>query len=307
MIVGCYTETTSYPGWTGVVREIIDLGIDVHIISNLARLLNADEIDTFARCGRLQTSIDTIDRDRLKEVRRGADIRTILYNVLRIRGRAFELGRTPPPMEWICVPTQENIADLMEYVGCAIAGGVASISINPVLKFEDSQRKFPDLLDLPDTELRDVFNRFEKAAAFARAHGVAFALANRDLIEERLRNEPGSGTRIPPVRSNLVAALGKVSFYAHCLQEGRTRLCTQPWDTVVLSERGELYPCTICGIPLAKLDDVTQLEDALRAPAVFQWKQDLLAGTPSSACVNCLRAPAGSVVELAAMVRNLTG
>lgn len=304
-IVGCYTETTAYQGWTGVVREIIDLGIDVHIISNLARMLDFEEIDTFARCRRLQTSIDTMDRDRLKEVRRGADIRTILYNILRIRGRALELGRTPPPMEWICVPTRENLAGLMEYVACAIAAGVASISVNPVLQFEDSQRKFPDLLDLPDAELCDAFGRFEAAAAFARKHGVAFSLANRDLIEERLRNEANDAGRTPPARAELVAALGKVSFYARRLSAGRTRLCTQPWDTVVLSERGELYPCTICGTPLVRLDEVARVEDALRAPAVLQWKRDLLAGAPAQACVNCLRAPEGDAAELAAMVRKL--
>lgn len=305
VMVGCYTETTSYEGWTGVVRAIIEQGLSVNVISNLARLLDAEEIDTLARCATLQTSIDTIDRDRLKEVRKGADIRTILYNVVRIRGRALELGITPPRMEWICVPTRENFSGLMEYVGCAIACGVSSISINPVLQFQDAKLKFPDLLDFPDAELREVFAKFEAAAAFACAHGVAFALGNRDLIEERLRNDDTDEKPAPAARGELVAALGRVAFYARHLPKGMTRLCSQPWDNVVLSDKGELYPCTICGTPLAKLDDYERVEDTLSSPAFVKWRQNLLDGTPGQACVNCLRAPAGSIEELHALVRNL--
>lgn len=305
VMVGCYTETTSYDGWVEVVRAITDQGLSVNVISNLARLLDAEEIDTLARCATLQTSIDTIDRDRLKEVRKGADIRTILYNVVRIRGRALELGITPPRMEWICVPTRENFSGLMEYVGCAIACGVSSISINPVLQFQDAKQKLPDLLDFPDAELREVFAKFEAAAAFAFTHGVAFALGNRDLIEERLRNSETTAKPESAVRGELVAALGRVSFYARQLHTGMTRLCSQPWDNVVLSDKGELYPCTICGTPLANLDDYERLDDALSSPALVKWKQNLLDGTPGQACVNCLRAPEGSIKDLRALVRNL--
>lgn len=301
VMVGCYTETTSYEGWTEVIRAIIDTGTSINVITNMARQFDSDEIDTLAHCTTLQTSIDTMDRERLKEVRKGADIRTILYNIVRIRARAIELGITPPQLEWICVPTQENFASLMEYVASASACGVSTITINPVLQFQDAKQKFPDLLDFPDTELREVFNRFEEAAALARAHNIAFNFISRDLILERLNNP----TQPAPTRGGLTAALGKVTFYAHQLPAGTTRLCTQPWNNVVLSDKGELYPCTICGVPMAKLEDYANLEEALHSPGVLEWKRNLLAGTPDKACVNCFRAPQGSTQELEAMVAQL--
>jgi hypothetical protein len=76
---------------------------------------------------------------------------------------------------------------------------------------------------------------------------------------------------------------------------------------VVLSDKGELYPCTICGVPMANLEDYPSLEAAIHSPGVLEWKSNLLAGTPDQACVNCLRAEEGTPAELAARVAALAG
>lgn len=305
--LGCFTETTSYADWVPVLNRFLDLGANIHLTSNLAKLLDESEIDVMARVATLLTSIDTLDRERLKEKRKGADIRTILYNLTRIRGRARQLGRASPRLVWICVPRQETLDDLMEYVSVAITLGVSSIVVNPVLHFADSKEKIEDFLDASTDALRNAFTKLEQARVFAEAHGISCQVHNRDLMLERL-NSP-TPDRLPPgaSRTSFQAALGLVSMYARRLPAGKTRLCTAPWRTVVFTQDGHALPCPIPGVPLAQLRDAGRVEDTTASADFTQWRRDLLAGQPPLPCANCRMAPEGTPEELKALVRRLPG
>ncbi len=302
---GCYAETTMYKDWHLIVKEVIDLGISVNIISNLARVLTPDEIEVFSQCDSLQNSVDTVDIDRQKALRKGADIRGILYNIQRIRARSLQLGRATPWISWICVPTPENIPYLLDYVGCAIVSGIKAIDINPLLQFSDSKVTIADLLDLPDAEFLQAYDYIKEAMAFAQQHNITLTLNNQLLFDERVARIAAGNVEGPLVRQELRAALGRVSFYAKNLQPGNTRLCTLPWDTSVLYGNGDVLPCTICGTPMGNLAQFESLEAAMACEPLNEWRRNLLTGNLGEACTNCLRAPEGSTEALSALIADL--
>ena len=302
---GCFAETTVYPEWYRVVETVLDGGIRVGIISNLARVLEPNEIDVLSRCSFLQTSIDTIDCARQKSLRKNVDVRTILYNIQRVRGHALQMGRAGPKIAWIHVPTVETICGLKDYVGCAIACGVNEISIHPVLNFSGTKEQLQDIVDLPLDELKRVCSMLTEAGDIAGKYGVTFAVSELEMIKSRL----AEANRIPskPVheRGELDAALGRVSFNTKKCTPGNTRLCLDPWNVAMVSASGDLYPCTVCGTPIGNLRDFDKLEDILSSDSYVKWRLNLINGTPGEACLNCPIAAEGSTDALAALVLRL--
>ena len=90
-------ETTTLAHWQNYCRLFFERAISVRITSNFARMFADDEIDAFARMEDITISIDTIDRDLLKSIRRRVDLRTVIYNMQRVRPRALRsaAGRLP--------------------------------------------------------------------------------------------------------------------------------------------------------------------------------------------------------------------
>lgn len=296
--VGCYTETTSYDGWEGVLERLLSLPTQVNLISNFSRLLTEAQLEVISRCRFLQVSLDTLDLSRTQAVRRGADVRTILYNPQRVRAAAIQYRRSTPQITWICVPSEENLPGLAEYVACAKACGVHTLVIQHVMKFSGSPAEPEDLLDLPSPRFEKAWALLKEALELADAIGLQVEFKNREHFEAR-----NSGTTLG--RCTMEMALGRSTYYGQRVPEGHTRICLAPWTSVVLSEGAELYPCAICGIPLARLQEHATLLDAHRSPALEAWRQNLLEGRLGEDCRNCISAPIGTQADLVRMVQGL--
>jgi hypothetical protein len=68
-------ETTIFPGWEHHARELLQAGQALTTITNLAKILTDEEARTFSYFSALRVSIDSPDREQLKQIRRKVDLR----------------------------------------------------------------------------------------------------------------------------------------------------------------------------------------------------------------------------------------
>jgi len=117
-------ENTFLAGWQDVVHKAIAIGLEVTTLTNLALAYSDDEIDVLSRLTRITVSVDTTDAAIFRAIRRKADIKLVLTNILRIRAAAFADGRRPPHMVWNMIVHDQSMLDLARSVSEGVAAGV---------------------------------------------------------------------------------------------------------------------------------------------------------------------------------------
>ena len=75
--VSGHGETTLYKNWHCYCSNMLDAGMTLHIISNFAKELSHEELKTLLRFKSIEISCDTSNPVLFKELRRGADLKTI--------------------------------------------------------------------------------------------------------------------------------------------------------------------------------------------------------------------------------------
>ncbi len=120
-------ETTIVDGWCDYVEKLLHAGIPVSICTNLSKTYDDNEIDIFSRMANVTISLDTIEADLFRKLRRGGDIKNILYNLIRIIVRARSTRREPK-ISWSVVVCDHNIFKLLDLVYCGITLGINAIT-----------------------------------------------------------------------------------------------------------------------------------------------------------------------------------
>ena len=127
-------ETTMLPGWANYCRQFLDRGIKVAITSNFSFLYSAEEVDVLSRMQWITVSIDTVDRELLKRVRRKVDLRTIIYNMQAIRLRAVSVYDHYPVFNWQCTLTDQVVDGLRDWVQMGILNGVEHFTLGNLIE-----------------------------------------------------------------------------------------------------------------------------------------------------------------------------
>jgi len=133
-------ETTIIPNWHVIAHEFSSRGIAVCITSNFGKAFSDEEIDALARMDFINISIDTIDRDLLRDLRRKVDIRTILHNMALVRLRALRLGKEAK-FNWQCTLSDVVIDDLSDWMQMGLLNGVTIFTLGNLIEHHE----------LPDT------------------------------------------------------------------------------------------------------------------------------------------------------------
>ena len=115
-------ETTMIPGWQEICQAFTRHDINVCITSNFSKMFSDAELDALARMVHITVSIDTVDRELLKNLRRKVDLRTILYNVAMVRLRAERIGRKPH-FNWQCTLSDAVIDGLPDWIAAQPQSG----------------------------------------------------------------------------------------------------------------------------------------------------------------------------------------
>jgi MoaA/NifB/PqqE/SkfB family radical SAM enzyme len=117
-------ENTFLEGWHAVVRDVLDAGFKVTAVTNLSRVYTEDELAVFSRYASLTVSVDTTKPEIFRSIRRKADIRLVLANIMRIRALAIAQGRTPPEIVWNMIVHDHSMLDMAQSIEEGVATGV---------------------------------------------------------------------------------------------------------------------------------------------------------------------------------------
>ncbi|MCP5043032.1 MAG: hypothetical protein GY944_18565, partial [bacterium] len=184
--VGYYGETTMVEGWEAVCETLLARGVEMTIVSNLARTLSERELDVLARFEEIQVSIDTVDQAVLRKVRKAVDVRTILYDCQMIQARALLAGRPVPRMIWTGVLTRDVVMGLTRLVATAATCSIRHINFNSVGYFEGAKGESLHVCDMPEGEFMQAAAEIERALALAKQHGIAMKVQDHGRIMRRL-------------------------------------------------------------------------------------------------------------------------
>lgn len=171
-VIHGHGETTMIEGWEKHARQLADAGVALSICSNLAKIYTDDELLTLAKFKHLAVSLDTVDVALFKKLRRGGDVRHVIFNMARIRAIAKRI-KNPISISWSIVCCDKTIWGLEELVELGISLGVNAFTFcnlsdhdTPVGAIETSH-----ISELTQDECRkalDVFTNIKKMCELNR-------------------------------------------------------------------------------------------------------------------------------------------
>jgi MoaA/NifB/PqqE/SkfB family radical SAM enzyme len=268
-------ETTVVQGWYKKIdRFLEDKDLRCHIVSNFARPLIDDELVAFTKFDELQVSFDSSDLGMVRRLRSKADLRTITYNIIRLRQKARDLGRRP----FIVVNAtlcRDNVGHIAGLAGFCRELGVDQLNLTEMLELGGNPN-MPESLDtLSHDELITLGQQLTAARAVLDGSGTEFRV--REHLQARIDSfteELHTGAD-PNVRGSL--DLPSVSS-----------ACRQPWDSPFVKASGRVYPC--CGsVKSGPVGDLTttSIGDVVNSEASRAVRASILAGKPIVACEGC--------------------
>jgi MoaA/NifB/PqqE/SkfB family radical SAM enzyme len=166
-------ENSFLPGWHEVVRQVLDAGLDVTAVTNLSRVYADDELETFSRYGNVTVSVDTTDEGVFRSIRRKADIKLVLANIIRVRAIALAADRSPPEIVWNMIVHSHSMLRLAQTTSDGVAVGVGHFHLSVLgEKPEVSGAISPRQIDrFSCDELADGFAQINQAQTVAQRNG----------------------------------------------------------------------------------------------------------------------------------------
>lgn len=277
-------ETTMIEEWDSYARRLLDAGFLGTLTSNFGRYFSEEEIDLLSRLAQIIISIDSTDRERLREVRRNVDVRTILTNMVRVRARARVKGIPQPRITWNSVLNDRVAQDVLEWTATGIQLGVDSFMLGNLIKY-------PDLDDggvnvrhpstLPKDQIAQLITDIEKAQALAEQSGLGFRVQEglldslKAALDEKRHNQP------------IAHKDGNVEKRSILPDEGMTRDCLDPWYWSVVQVNGGVQLCCAAYRPVGYLKEGTSLANLLNGEEARKLREELLTGNLSHGCKVC--------------------
>jgi MoaA/NifB/PqqE/SkfB family radical SAM enzyme len=274
-------ETTSLPDWHVHAQRLIEAGSHVALISNLAKTYSTDELATLARCYRVVISIDTIDIELFKRLRRGGDLRRVLYNIGAVRAEAVRLKVSPPIIQWASVVCDLNVFKLPALVRYGLALGIRDFSFQNLVKTPDVKGsiEFNPVAALPAEDLARVPAVFDEIEALIASHGGTCD------IQAGLREAAAIATGAARIVA-IPRGTGSVLRAEKC-GEGMTRDCLDPWQSAHIRADGAVKPCCYMVESVGRIGMGTGLKDIFEGSTLREYRDSLLAGNLIGSCVDC--------------------
>jgi len=259
--LGYYGETMLIPGWEKIAARLLDLGVRMNFVSSFSRIMKPEEVAVVSRFHDVQISIDTINPDVLKRIRKAVDVRTILYNTHLIRSHVIAHDLPMPRLIWTAVVSNRVVQSLPDLVAMAISSGIRDIACNDLAYMNEEARlaaEVCNVVDLPLDEFTLAYAAIHRARRLAVRHGVRLSESDfrrveahadavlqtsvRMQLSRRLRH----ARDIDPTRPIFVYGAGDTG------RELRSRLSPEVTVRAIIdsNRRG-----TCDGLPLITLDD----------------------------------------------------
>ena len=286
-------EFTFGKNWQAITQHLLDSGLAVCMTSNLARMLNPDEVKILSQLATVCLSLDSADRETLKSIRRSADIRTIAHNVLQIRSAAITDGRGATPIVINCVLSTGNASSIPALVAYCAMLGAAVIFVSPLHAYGDfafdkeqlGEDRVDDPLDVWDlAKLKVLHDDFVKCVEIAKRGNTTFGVSQ--AIAQRLIDKLNG---VPPKEE---------------VSPGLTRVCTQPWDRAIIQSNGDVRPCCY-GADIVGNISTQGFEGVVNGEKMVALKKSLLTGQDlQPQCRKCAGEPIGTTEQLKTKVQD---
>lgn len=290
-------ETAMVAGWHKKVASFLnDPVIEAHLVSNFVRVLDDDDLVALTKLRNLQISFDSADLTMVRKIRSRADLRTITYNVVRLRQKMKELGHGPN-IDVNCTLTRVNIGELAKLAGFCRELGVDRLIISEVIDTGPDNVKMPETLDRLTGDDVVLLARQIIAAEYELCDSGTSL-----YLQDHLR------ARIEPVVEELRETGTASDPAGHFHRRMASSACRQPWASPFVRANGDVYPCcgSIEGEPLGNLS-TSSLGEILDNPSSRAVRADILRGKTHLPCDGCLLVRAQSFEEFAQEVREWQG
>ena len=305
-------ETTIVKNWDDYLFQLLDNGIEVSIITNLAKPLTDRAVRALSRCVEINTSCDTVDAALYAAIRKGGDFAVFLHNISRIRAMCLVEGRRIPYLIWNAVATDKTIGSIDRWTAMGIAVGIDHFQISELSKLDD----LPDGLavdsvgTLPPEKLAEARESVERGRAMAKAAGKGFALLptvesalNGSGVVMRIRTVVEEHEGSKPVLSKALTVLepspgstATAPAPTPAMGPGKTKNCVMPWTEAYLYASHQLGPC--CMYRDEKPVKAGTFAAALNTPNLIAMRNGLLTGNLVYPCTICAMFPEVEVEEL---------
>jgi MoaA/NifB/PqqE/SkfB family radical SAM enzyme len=277
LCINGHGETTARRGWHEVFEPLVG-EFRISLTTNLARRLPDDEVAFLARIDTLILSLDTVDPDLLRRVRRAADLAVIVDNLRRIRAAA---GPAAGPRFFLNAGVYDrSVMGLEALMRFAVDMGFAHVSFWSLLKYADIDDglNVRTLAALSPPEQRRAVQAMDAAARVLAAHGIPYQFVGDFFEAFRRQVEQGD---VPAAWSQRIFEPATA---------GLTKDCLDPWSYSAIKENGEVYPCC-ARAPIGRIDATHRYADILDGEPMRQLRWGLLNGELDEACRNCHNRP----------------
>lgn len=301
-------ELTYMKDWTARVLPFLNCGIPLHAVTNLSAPLSWDEAGVLARFGLLHTSIDTVDFDLARRIRKGNDLRSVQYNINLIRAAAIAHGHPPPRIEVIGVVNESSATGLRNLAALVIACGANGLHLQDlVFDYSDQVSEPPigHISHLPVERLAEIALEITQARDLLGRHGCSFNASPGlyTLLSDALEGHP------PVVASVEIHSPvhGRYKRTAKRPGPGQTRACTEPWELTMFLAAGTIQTCCGGREPSGDVAAAGSVDDLVNAPEQKDLRRQLLTGELDDYCAICPMAPIVEVADFQASIAQFLG
>ncbi len=275
-------ETTFLKEWVDICTNFLNIHQSIMLNTNIARTYTQQEIDTLSKFNELHVSIDSADPDEMKKLRSNSDLRTIAFNILRIKANSLLQKRRIPMLHVNCTVTTVNAFNLLNLAYFCLVTGVHSVAFSDVMEFgyADSHLGIRSIGALDNQQLAQVSLQLTEAMSVLKNAGIACS-----------------------IQPSLQGKLTGINIKKENFKEGLTRICLQPWTRITIAADGAVFPCCLTEQPnVGYFNNPIDITNSL---ALRDFRKNLLTGNIPLACRVCTNAPIGTKEQLLNHVASL--
>lgn len=257
-------EVTFMKNWTVMVKNLKEDGFPVLMITNFAKIMSDAEIECLVGLSQIMISIDTPDIDLAKFFRSKTQMENIVFNIVRVRSFCALRDVRVPPLSFHCTLGAQTVRTLPELVSLAHTCGVPHVHINEVTMHGDLAYEYKPVTSFSELDQNETLAVFNTAFNLASRLGV-----NVSVVAGLLDAIKNPSNVQPP--------------------KGMTRLCFDPWKMLLIGVDGDICTCCNGYPPVAKLNEVSNLDDIFFSEKNNKCKVELMTGNLSPECIKCTR------------------
>jgi MoaA/NifB/PqqE/SkfB family radical SAM enzyme len=296
--VNGHGETTIYKDWHLYCNQLLEAGTALHITSNFAKAFSDEELKTLSSFKSIEISCDTCNPQIFKQLRRGADLKTICFNILKLRAMFTKNGGHSPTISFSCVVSNQNIFQLPEYVLFGKTLGVNHFNFCNLSKYTDLEgiRNPEHISELPAGLLMKAEESLTKTFSLLQRENINYHIQQGliDTLKKKIQslntNPVPSHSKndhpVQPLNSLDEESCSTLRRYSSPPQEAQTRDCLEPWQFIMIRANNDVHPCC-WHQPIYSLGKKQSLAEVFNSTPIKELRKQLLTGNLSTDCLHC--------------------